>query len=78
MATTHIFVCVGHEDKPRLRLALIFTIFCKPSIVRCSLRFMRSTIYLNKIKSACFCVIKGYLSKCGIIILVKSLRDWTL
>jgi hypothetical protein len=50
-------------DKPQFIEARILRILCKPSLVRCSLRFIISTIILNKIKSACFCVIKGYLSK---------------
>jgi hypothetical protein len=42
------------SDKPQFIDALIATILCKPSIVKCSLRTIKSTTFLNKIKSAFF------------------------
>jgi hypothetical protein len=50
------------SDKPKFIDALIATVF-KPFIDKCYLLLIRSTAFLNKIKSAFCCVIKGYLSK---------------
>jgi hypothetical protein len=68
---------LNSSDKPKFRDALITTILCNPSIVKCSLRSINSTTFLNNIKSAFFWVIKGNLSKCGIITLIKSCKEAT-
>jgi len=60
------------SELPVLSEALRFTIFCKPSGVRCSLLYTSITICLNISKSARFWLIKGYSSKNGIITLTKS------
>lgn len=58
---------------------IIAQILFNPSIVKCSLWFIKqTTFFFNKIKSAFLWVIKVYLSKCGIITLVKSCREATL
>jgi hypothetical protein len=61
--------------KPLFKLALMFTIFCKPSKCRCSPAFISSTADLNNKKSIRFLVSKGYFSKWGIIALTKCLID---
>jgi hypothetical protein len=48
-----------------------------PSSVKCSLLLIKLTANENKIKSACFWVIRGYFIKCGIITAIKSFVDWT-
>jgi hypothetical protein len=63
--------------KPVLIDAKMLIILIKPSLVRCYFLIINSTIDFNNRKSACFLVNKGYLSKCGIIILVRSLIDCT-
>lgn len=66
------------SDNPKFNEERIFRISCIPSDVKCSLLFILATIDLNKSKSSFFCVIKGYLSKCGIIYLEISSREETL
>jgi len=39
--------------------------------------FIKLITCLNKVKSACFWVNKGYLSKWGIIAKFRSFKDWT-
>ena len=56
---------------------LIDNILYIPSLVKCSLLLSKLTARENKIKSACFWVIRGYFIKCGIITLIKSFIDWT-
>jgi hypothetical protein len=53
----------------------MLTISSKPA--KCSLLFNLLTISLNNSKSALFCVIKKYLSKCDIIV-STSFKDLTL
>ena len=50
-------------DNPLFIEALILTIFCKPSEVRCSFRFIISKARFKSSKSARFWVNSGYLSK---------------
>jgi len=69
---------INTSDKPLFIEALMPTIFFNPSVVRCSFFFIKHTICLNNSKSACFCVNNGYLSKWGIITLIKSLIDFTV
>jgi hypothetical protein len=49
--------------KPLFKLALIFTIFCKPDEFRCSPAFISSAADLNNKKSIRFLVSKGFFSK---------------
>lgn len=65
------------EDKPKFIEAHILIISCKPSEVKCSWLFNLLIISLNNSKSALFCVIKVYSSKCDIII-ATSFKDLTL
>ena len=65
------------SDKPLFIEAFIFTKFFIPSFVRCSPLLINSTADLKSIKSACFCVIKGLLSKKGIIIFNRSSTELT-
>ena len=53
------------SGKPLFKEALILTISCKPSKVRCFLSLMISKAFLNNKKSACFCVLSGYRLKCS-------------
>jgi len=57
--------------------ARIVMIFLTPSIFKCSLLL---TIFIAKEKSLkfiCFCVNRGYFEKCGILISLISLIDYT-
>lgn len=70
-------IAFNSSELPMLSEALRFIISCKPVGVKCSLLSTSSTILLNSSKSARFWLIKGYLSKNGIITLTKSLRELT-
>jgi len=66
--------------RPLFIEALIDTNLFNPSLVKCSLFFMRSTANLNNSKSIRFFVIKGYLLKCSITTnksLIDSTLNWT-
>jgi len=64
-------------DKPRFIEAHILAISSNPLGVKWSWLFILLIISLNNSKSALFCVIKAYSSKCDII-WVTSFKDLTL
>ena len=54
--------------RPKLREAFIPISFNKPSSFKCSLVFIKSKAFLNKIYSVTLTDISGYCSKCFITI----------
>ena len=67
-------------DKPQFIEALMATIVLKPERVKCSLRFIFSTILINNFKSARFFVINGNLLKWIMTVSISfndCTRSWT-
>jgi hypothetical protein len=64
------------SDKPQVNTAFIPTNSSNPFSVKCPLFSIKLTAILNKRKSACFLVIKGYRLK-WLIIIFKSLMELT-
>ena len=59
------------SDKPRFIEALIAIILCKPSIVKCSFRFIISLTIRINLKSDDFWVINGNFWKCLITVSIS-------